>query len=103
MTSLYVELFDMVLLVAKKVILMHIMGVKNFDDVLPKIFALSTQIQPQGFKEAWGLMPHTYSLMDLNEIVEWALWDKMTLIDVMYKGTIISLHSNNAKNNWRWF
>jgi hypothetical protein len=52
MTSLYVELFDMVLLVAKKVILMHIMGVKNFDDVLPKIFALSTQIQPQGFKEA---------------------------------------------------
>ncbi len=29
----------MVPLVAKKVILMHILGAKNFDDVFPKIFA----------------------------------------------------------------
>jgi hypothetical protein len=46
----YVKRFDMLSLIAKKVIVMHIMGVKNLYDVLPKIFALITQVQPRGVK-----------------------------------------------------
>jgi hypothetical protein len=40
----------MLSLVVKKVIVMHMMGVKNLYDVLPKMFALITQVQPQGLK-----------------------------------------------------
>jgi hypothetical protein len=46
----YVKLFDMLSLVVKKVTAMHIMGVKNLYDVLPKIFASIIQVQPQGVK-----------------------------------------------------
>jgi hypothetical protein len=64
----YVKLFDMLFLVAKKVIVMHIMGVKNLYDVLPKILALITQVQPQGVKQIkgcqWDNTNHTYLLRD---------------------------------------
>jgi len=62
----HVKLFDMLSLVVKMVI------VKNLYDVLSKMFALITQVQPQRFKGVkqtkrcqWDNMNHTYLLREL--------------------------------------
>jgi hypothetical protein len=82
---LYVQLFDRLSLTAKKVIVMHVMGVKNVHDVLPEISVLAKQIQPQGTKKTKGLKPHAQQLEDLA-VVQWALGGRLTLVDVIDRG-----------------
>jgi hypothetical protein len=61
-----VQLFDRLSLTAKKVIVMHVMGVKNVHDVLREISVLEKQIQPQGVEKTKGLKPHAQWLEDLD-------------------------------------
>ncbi len=91
------QLFDRLSLTAKKVIAMHVMGVKNVHDVLPEISVLAKQIQPQGPKKTKGLKPHAQRLEDLA-VVQWALGGRVTLVDVIDKGGTISLHSSNVRD-----
>ncbi|CAK9875724.1 unnamed protein product [Sphagnum jensenii] len=90
----HLQLFDRLSLTAKKVIVMHVMGVKNVHDVLPEISVLAKQIQPQGPKKTKGLKPHAQRLEDLA-VVQWALGDGVTLVDVIDKGVKLEKHMEN--------
>ncbi len=91
------QLFDRLSLTAKKVIAMHVMGVKNVHDVLPEISVLAKQIQSQGPKKTKELKPHAQRLEDLA-VAQWALGGRVTLVDVIDKGGMISLHSSNVRD-----
>ncbi|CAM6025887.1 unnamed protein product [Sphagnum balticum] len=75
---------------------MHVMGVKNVHDVLPEISVVAKQVQPQGTRKTKGLKPHSQQLEDLA-VVQWALGGRVTLVDVIDKGGMISLHSSNKE------
>ncbi len=92
------QLFDTLSLTAKKVIVMHVMGVKKVHDVLPEISVLAKQIQPQGVKKTKGLKPHAKRLEDLDTVVQWALGGRVTSLDVIDKVGMISLHSSNVRD-----
>jgi hypothetical protein len=85
-------------LLAKKVIIMHVMGVKNIHEVLLEVSPLAMQMRPWGVKQRIGLTQH---LRDLDMVVEWALRGQVTLINIVDKGgNIINLHSDNVKGMW---
>jgi len=49
-----------------------------------------------------GLTNHEQLLEDLHIVVQWALRGRMTLVDVVDNGTMVSLHFYNVRDSWRW-
>ena len=97
--SLCMEIFERLSLAAKKVIAMHVMRVTNLHEVLPRVFTLAIQVRPKGVKKKKrGLPPHGQHLEDLDIVVQWALKERVTLIDVVDKSAMVDLYCSNVQD-----